>query len=99
MSVPADRIAPAGTPEMVTLSVSEPSASDRPEAISNGMAVSSVPEASATSRVGASATASTVTSRVSDTVAVSVPSVVVAVTVNWKSASELVAGVMLSPSN
>ena len=101
MSVPADRVAPSGTPEMVTLSVSEPSVSVSSDEIVSGIAVSSLPVASSTTRVGASASGSTETAIVPVVVAVSPfsPSVEVAVTVSSKSSSEFSAGVIVRPSS
>ena len=105
LSVPADRLAPAGTPEIVTLRTSEPSWSVRPEVIFSAMAVSSSPAAAATSSVGASASGATdtniepvvvawVTAPVSGSVSVEVTA-----TVRVKSASESSAGVTVRPSN
>ena len=76
--MPADSVAPSGTPLMVTERVSEPSV--RAAVMSRSMAVSSAPEAAETLRSGASATPVTVTSMVPVVVALSVPSVDVAVT-------------------
>ena len=67
LSMPALRVAPVGTPEMVTLErLSEPGTSAE---TANGIAVSSAPEAADTLSTGTSGTATTLT----DTVAVVVP--------------------------
>ena len=97
VSVPADRLAPEGTPEIVIASDSPGSVTA--EAIESGIAVSSLPLASATVSVGASATPVTVTSIVSTVFAVSAPSVEVAVTVSVKSLLSLLGGVIVSPAS
>ena len=56
---PALSVAPLGTLETVTESVSEPSVSLSADSMSRSMAPSSKPEASLVSRLGASATAPT----------------------------------------
>ena len=64
LSVPAESVAPNGTPAMVMLvMLSEPSTSVRATLMSSGIAVSSPPTASVTVTAGASATAVTVTFR------------------------------------
>ena len=73
LSVPADRVAPSGTPEIVTVSVSLESV--RPASISRAMALSSEPEAFEVSSVGASATPATSIVRLSVVTATSSPSV------------------------
>ena len=98
-SLPADKLAPAGTPETVTARLSEPSVSVSAEDIVSGIAASSSPVASATVSVGASATGSTVTLIVSAMEAVSEPSVEVAVTVRVKSTSLSDGGVIVSPAS
>ena len=92
--VPADSSAPSGTPEMVTESVSEPSASKSSAEILSGMSVSSLPSVSPmTWNTGASAMAATSTLMVPVVEAVCPSEVVdVAVTVRSKSSSELGAG-------
>ena len=72
LSVPADKLAPSGTPEMVTVNVSELSV--RPASISSAIALSSEPLASDVSNVGASATPATSTVIEPDVVATSSPS-------------------------
>ena len=59
LSVPADRLAPLGTPLTTTDNVSEPSVSVSAEEMSRSIAASSNPAASAADRVGASVTAVT----------------------------------------
>ena len=60
--VPADSTAPAGTPEIVTDSTSEPSVSLSAAEMASGIAAPSVPDAvGVTASAGASATAPTVT--------------------------------------
>ena len=65
LSVPAESVAPAGTPEMVTDRLSEPSLSTLSILMDSGMGVSSCPAAPATEGVatitGASATAARLT--------------------------------------
>src|SRR4051794_15597525 len=91
---PADKIAPAGTPETVTDRTSE--ASVRAARISRLIAVSSAPEAGVTWGGGPSETGSTVTMSVRVRLAgCAAPSLDVAVTVSVKSSSELAAGVTL----
>ena len=64
LSVPAESVAPDGTPAMVMLvMLSEPSTSVRATLMSSGIAVSSPPTASVTVTAGASATAVAVTFR------------------------------------
>ena len=64
LSVPAESVAPDGTPAMVMLvMLSEPSTSVRATLMSSGIAVSSPPTASVTVTADASATAVTVTFR------------------------------------
>src|SRR6185369_13279989 len=101
LSVPAERLAPAGTPLISIDSVSDPSVSVSELAIVSAIAWSSVPLASDTTSVGASASAATVTSIVSTVCAVAPPfaSVVVAVTVSVKSTSLFAAGVSVSPTS
>ena len=65
LSVPADRLAPVGTPETTTDRLSEPSVSVSAEVMSRVIAVSSLPETSLAVTVGASATALTATLKVS----------------------------------
>ena len=77
LSVPADRVAPSGTPEIVTVSVSLESVS--PASISSAIALSSEPLAFETSSVGRSASPITSTITVSETLAISTPSCVLAV--------------------
>ena len=101
LSMPADRTAPSGTPEMVTLRLSEPSRSVRPAAMSRAMEWSSVPAAaSSRTRIGGSASGARETARVPVTVLVAplALSVAVALTVNSKSTSLLATGVMVNPS-
>ena len=103
-SVPAERTAPLGTPDIVILlKDSVPSASTNDGAvILRDIAVSSLPLAElVTTRVGASATAVTLTSIVSLAVAVSalLPSVELTDTVRVKSLSSWVGGVMVRPLN
>ena len=59
--MPAERIAPLGTPEMAIERLSELSRSVSAEVMLSGIAESSVPEAGLTESVGASATAATAT--------------------------------------
>ena len=99
LSVPADRVAPVGTPEMTIPRLSEPSVSVRAEDRLNEIAVSSLPEAAATLNVGVSATGLTVTLRVWTLSAVEPASVAVAVTVRVKSLLLSLGGVMLRPDN
>ena len=61
LSVPAERVAPVGTPLMVTTWVSEPSVSTVSAMIPSGIAVSSSPLTSSAVRTMSSMTASTVT--------------------------------------
>ena len=80
--VPADRLAPVGTPLTTTVSVSEPSVSVRADPMAKAMGVSSLPETSDAVSVGVSATPVTSTVRVVATLAVPpAASVLVAVTV------------------
>src|SRR6185295_10767655 len=98
--VPADNVAPVGTPLIVTANVSEPSVSVRPAEMASGIAVSSLPDAGVVDSVGASATALTVTARLDDVDAVTPPvSVEVAVTPSVKSASEFAGGVIVRPAS
>ena len=99
LSTPAESTAPSGTPEMVTLRLSEPSRSVRPAAMSRLIAWSSVPAESFSTRIGRSASAAVETAIVPVTVAVSVPSVAVAETSRVKSASLLAGGVMVRPDS
>ena len=62
--VPADRVAPSGTPVMVTWSSVSPVTSDRWASMVSGMALSSLPVAAVGMTMGASATPVTVTDRV-----------------------------------
>ncbi len=99
--VPADRAAPAGTPEMVIeVMLSEPSVSASAAPMFSAMAESSLPAAGGVVTVGASATALTVTPRLPEAVAASVGSaVLIAVTVPFsapRSRSESVGGVRCS---
>ena len=55
LSTPADRLAPLGTPDTVTLNDSDPSASVSEEDRSSGIALSSAPPASVTTTTGVSA--------------------------------------------
>ena len=99
LRVPAESLAPVGTPAIEIERDSEPSRSLRAGVILRAMAVSSFPLAAVTVRVGVSATAVTVTLRVALVLARSPfsASVLVAVTCNWKSASLLAGGVILRP--
>ena len=97
LSVPADKVAPSGTPEIVTVSVSLESV--RPASISSAIALSSLPEASDTSSVGASATPVTSTVMLSVVVATSEPSADVAVTPRSNDPLKSSGGVMLKPSS
>ena len=101
--VPADRIAPSGTPEMVTDSVSEPSRSVTAAVISRSIALSSSPRAPpSTSNTGASATASTVTAMVWTSLVKVLSfssSLVVADTDNVKSSAEFTSGVTVRPES
>src|SRR5262249_31166438 len=81
LCVPAERLAPAGTPVMATDNVSEPSVSFSPALICNAMAVSSLPAAACTDSVGASAMPDTVRGSVAVVLAVVPFSDDVAVTV------------------
>ncbi len=67
--------------------------------MSRTIAVSSLPETSLAASVDASATAATITSKVSTVWAVSESSVLVAVTVRVKSASESAGGVSVRPAS
>ena len=89
MSVPAERVAPLGTLEMVTTSPGLPSRARMEAGMSTMAEPSSVPAAVlVTVRFGVSATGSTVTSIVWATdVSIVEPSSDEAVTVNWKSRS------------
>src|SRR5690606_11276843 len=95
VSVPAERIAPSGTPEIVTDRLSDPSSSFKAAAISSAIALSSSPAASEVVMSGASASGATTTSTVAVVLAVSPfsPSVDVAVTVSWKSSALSAGGV------
>ncbi len=87
LSVPADSVAPVGTPETVMETDSEPSVSSCVTSILRPMALSSLPAASVTSRVEpatSSSTAATSTVSVPVVVAVS-PSASVAVEVTVRS--------------
>ena len=101
VSVPAESSAPAGTPAMVTESVSEPSVSTSPAEIWSEIAESSWPDTSVTPSVTPSATPVTSTLTVPVVVAVSpvAVSVEVAVTVRSKSALESAGGVTVRPVN
>ncbi len=96
LSVPADRVAPCGTPLIVTLRTSELSV--RPASISSAIALSSDPLASDTSNVGASAIPATSTVISSTTTALSVPSVVETDTVRSKLPLKFSPGVIVKPS-
>ena len=93
--VPAERVAPVGTPEITTDTVSDVSVAD--VEIDSAIAVSSEPVAAETVRFGASATAFTVTARVWLVEAETLPSVEIDVTVSVKSASLLAGGVIVRP--
>ncbi len=93
VSPSAVRTAPSGMPLISTDRVSLSSVSA--ELISRAMAVSSGPLAASVERVGASATPVTETGRVAVVVAVSLPSVLVAVTVRSKSSLLFTGGVMV----
>ncbi len=104
LSVPAESVAPAGTPDTVTETVSEPSVSSCVTSMERLMALSSVPAASATSRVEpatSSSIAPTLTVSVPLLVAVSPPSNSVAVEVTVKSKEPLKSsgGVMVRPAS
>ena len=96
LSVPADRVAPSGTPEIVTVRVSELSV--RPELISSAIALSSEPLASDVSSAGASATPATSTVIEPEVVATSSPSADCAVTSRSNEPLKSSAGVIVSPS-
>ena len=95
LSVPADKVAPSGTPEMVTVSTSLESV--RPASISSEMAESSEPLASETSNVGVSATPATSTVIRPVVVATSLPSADCAVTVRSNDPLKSSAGVIVRP--
>ncbi len=93
----AVRTAPSGIPLISTESVSLSSVSA--EEMSRAMAVSSLPLAASAERVGASATPVTDTGNVAVVVAVSLPSVLVAVTVRSKSSLLFAGGVIVRFAN
>ena len=94
------RLAPAGMPLMVIVSVSEPSRSVRAGSMVSGMPVSSLPVTACTVSVGMSDTGSTVTRSVSLLVAsTALPSLAMAVTLRSKSTSLFSGGVILSPAS
>ena len=101
LSVPADNVAPSGTPVISTDRTSPLSV--RPAVMFNGISASSAPAASLTTRVGASASAATLTSKLPLVVAVVTScvsgsvSVDVTTTPNWKSVASLAAGVTVRP--
>ena len=97
--VPADSVAPFGTPLTVMLVIdSEPSTSASAAVIGMRIAVSSLPVTFCTVTTGASVTAFTVTLSVAVVSAEPpAPSNAVAFTVRLKSASELAGGVMVRP--
>ena len=103
--VPADRVAPSGTPAILIDSASEPSRSVSAALMFSAIAVSSRPCTAPTSRVGADAVLSAITagSTLSAMVpvvsAVDVPSFEVAVTVSEKSPLESAAGVIVKPDS
>ncbi len=97
LSVPADKVAPSGTPLIVTERTSELSV--KPASISSAIAVSSEPLASETSNVGASATPATSTVIVSVAVAMSLPSADWAVTVRSNDPLKSSAGVIVRPAS
>ena len=100
LTVPAERTAPSGMPEMVISRLSEPSRSVSRASRSSAIGLSSVPEAGVTASTGASATASTVTVRLSVVVAVlPLSSIVVAVTVRSMSPEKSAGGVIVRPSS
>ena len=89
LTVPAERTAPSGMPEMVISRLSEPSRSVSRASRSSAIGLSSVPEAGVTASTGASATASTVTVRLSVVVAVLPLSSIVVAGVNVQLPSAL----------
>ena len=93
--VPADNVAPVGTPEITTDTVSDESVAEME--IDKAIAVSSEPVAAATVRPGASATGLTVTASVWLVEADTLPSLEVDVTVSVKSASLFAGGVIVRP--
>ena len=95
MFVPPDSVAPLGTSEITTETVSDESVAD--VEIDRAIAVSSEPIAAATVRFGASATGFTVTASVWLVDALTEPSVEVDVTVRVKSASLFEGGVIVRP--
>ena len=95
--VPVESVAPSGTPEIVTDTVSDVSVAE--VEIERPIAVSSEPVAADTVRFGASATALTVTASVWLVEAETLPSVEVDVTVSVKSASLFDGGVIVRPLN
>ena len=97
LSLPAESVAPVGTPEITTDRLSELSL--RAEDIVSEIAASSLPEVSATVRLAVSATPETETLTVPTLWLLSLPSVDVAVTVRAKSALSSLGGVMLRPVN
>ena len=102
LSMPAERVAPAGTLARERVSDSEPSESMSPASICKAMRLSSFPVAEALSpRCNRSATGETVTGRAKLRWALLAfsPSVAMAVTLRVKSASLLAGGVMVSPAN
>ena len=101
LSVPALRLAPSGTPLIVSDNVSDPSVSVSADEISSVMALSSAPAASLTSIVGASATPVSETFKI-DSVEAVLPldsSVDVTVTVREKSSLESAGGVTVRSVN
>ena len=94
--VPSVRIAPSGISETSVMSASLLSTSVRAVVRSKLMAVSSSPVAGAAVTTGVSATGFTITPSGAVVTAVSVPSVLVAVTVSVKSASLSAGGVIVS---
>ena len=100
LTVPAERLAPSGTPSMSRERDSDPSRSESAASILRLIRESSSPCAGEAERIGASVTAVTVTGREVVVSAMSPPSASVAraVTLSLKSASESAAGVMVRPS-
>ena len=93
LSVPSERVAPVGTPEMVTLRVSEPSVSVRAAVIETPIASPSSPSPPVAEIVVSSATPTTLTGT---STCVVPPSVDVASIVRLKSTFEFAGGVRLS---
>ena len=94
--VPSVSVAPSGMSESSVVSTSLPSRSVSADSRLSAIAVSSSPAVGAVIRIGASATGLTTTLRGAVVTAVTVPSVLVAVTVSVKSASLSAGGVMVS---